>query len=311
MRKSYRKRTVKPRPTLIKSIVNDEVVDEIPGLPYEVIEEMPDYGPESFGGSDYPNAVSNEEYRQIMDWVKKPIVNKEEEKVIKDWFSMTYEEQKAQQSANVKLFYDQAEQFKKDQEKFDKKQRAKSWIQTYSGRKFSPLDPYPDAIVIIDIAHSLSMQCRFTGHTKSFYSVAQHSVLVSYICDSADALWGLLHDASEAYLTDVPRPLKRSGKFDAYLEFEKNMQNAVCTRFNLPLVEPPSVKIADTILLATEARDLMAPLHSDWVLPVQPLPFKIESVGPQEAKNMFMRRFFELTNCLDQYDHYLTYENKK
>ena len=187
------------------------------------------------------------------------------------------------------------------------------WIQTYSGRRFNPLNPYPDAIVIQDIAHALSMMCRFTGHCKKFYSVAQHSVLVSYICDSEDALWGLLHDASEAYLTDVPRPLKRSGQFEVYKKFEAQMQKAICTRFDLPLEEPPSVKKADTLLLATEARDLMSPLHPDWRNMVDPLPFKIEPWEHDKAKDMFMKRFFELFSPSDStsgYDHYLMYEDQ-
>lgn len=186
-----------------------------------------------------------------------------------------------------------------------------AWIQTYSGRRFNPTNPNPDAIVIQDIAHALSMQCRFTGHTKKFYSVAQHSVLVSYICDSGDALWGLLHDASEAYLVDVPRPLKRSGKFDSYLEFEAQMQEAICKRFGLPFKEPPSVKKADTQLLATEARDLMSPLHPDWIQRVDPLPFLIEAWDHQKAKDMFMKRFFELIGAdSTQYEHYLKYRDR-
>jgi uncharacterized protein len=187
-----------------------------------------------------------------------------------------------------------------------------SWIQTHSGRRFNPLKPNPDAIVIQDVAHALSMQCRFSGHCREFYSVAQHSVLVSYICDHKDALWGLLHDATEAYLVDVPRPLKRSGKLQGYIEIEAVMQEAVCRRFGLPFVEPPSVKIADTKLLATEARDLMSPLHSDWQQPVDPLPFKIEAWEHQKAKDMFMQRFFELTagpSAKHHYEHYLRYKN--
>ena len=185
------------------------------------------------------------------------------------------------------------------------------WIQTHSGRRFNPLKPNPNAIVIQDIAHALSMQCRFSGHCREFYSVAQHSVLVSYICNEEDALWGLLHDASEAYLVDVPRPLKRSGKFDAYIEFESVMTEAVCRRFALPFKEPPSVKKADTILLATEARDLMSPLHSDWQQPVEPLPFKIEAWDHQKAKDMFMKRFFELSvgDSKLHYEHYLRYKD--
>ena len=149
------------------------------------------------------------------------------------------------------------------------------WIQTYSGRRFNPTKPNPSAIVIQDIAHALSMQCRFSGHCREFYSVAQHCVLVSHICNSEDALWGVLHDASEAYLVDVPRPLKHSGKFQAYLEMEEVMQRAICERFGLSPVEPASVKRADKILLSTEARDLMTPLHPDWRQPAESIPFTI------------------------------------
>jgi len=170
------------------------------------------------------------------------------------------------------------------------------WIQTYTGRRFTPTNPVIEAIVLEDIAHPLSMQCRFSGHTKEFYSVAQHSVLVSYICDRADALWGLLHDASEAYLVDIPRPIKQSGKFDNYLEFEKVMQKAVCKRFGLPEEMPASVKMADDTLLMTEARDLMSPLHAGWTITGDPLPFHIKAVPQPIAKSMFIKRFWELTN---------------
>lgn len=184
----------------------------------------------------------------------------------------------------------------------------KNWIQTFTGRRFDPIDPVEGAIVIDDVAHSLSNQCRFTGHVKKFYSVAQHCVLVSYICDEKDALHGLLHDASEAYLVDIPRPLKRSGKFAAYLEMEDHLQKMIYKRFGLTIEEPAGVKRADTALLATEARDLMSPLHKDWAQPVEPLPFKIIPLPPQEAKDLFMKRFFQLTNHTGGYEHYLRYE---
>src|SRR5579885_2784587 len=86
--------------------------------------------------------------------------------------------------------------------------RHGDWIQTYCGVAFYPLDPRPEEILIEDIAHALSMLCRFTGHVKRFYSVAQHCVYVSHRCDPKDALWGLLHDAAEAYLNDISRPVK-------------------------------------------------------------------------------------------------------
>lgn len=257
-----------------------------------------DLHPDSFGGEDFPAWKDDGIYpmkRTIIASpkdVNAPIVTPEEETTIKKFLD-----------ANPQLGYEG-----KSNVLQDSPPDGESWIQTYSGRRFNPLNPYVNAIVIQDIAHALSMQCRFSGHVKKFYSVAQHSVLVSYICDSTDALWGLLHDASEAYLVDVPRPLKRSGKFNAYLEFEDKMQKAVCKRFGLPEAEPPSVKKADKILLATEARDLMGPLHPDWKQPEEPLPFRIEALSQQEAKDLFVKRFYQLINSPGGYEHYLRIE---
>lgn len=173
-----------------------------------------------------------------------------------------------------------------------------AWVQTYSGKRFTPTEPVASNILIQDIAHSLSMQCRFTSHTNFFYSVGQHSVLVSYLCDMADALEGLLHDASEAYLVDIPAPLKRSGKFDAYIGFESVMAKAVDERFGLK-PEPESVKLADKRILACEARDLMSPVRHDWIYPYEPMPLYIKPVGPAEAKQMFLKRFYELAKTLN------------
>jgi len=83
-----------------------------------------------------------------------------------------------------------------------------SWIQTYTGKCFHPREPGPDDFDIRDVAHALSLLCRFNGHCRTFYSVAEHSVRVSRICPPAAALWGLLHDLGEAYVGDLPRPLK-------------------------------------------------------------------------------------------------------
>lgn len=179
------------------------------------------------------------------------------------------------------------------------------WIQTFSGRRFNPTNPVVDAIVIQDIAHALSMQCRFTGHVRQFYSIAQHCVLVSYLCDKDDRRWGLLHDGDEAYIPDLSSPLKHSGKFDNYREYGKQLQVAICKRFGLPEKEPASVKYADTLLLATEARDLMSPLHPDWKQPMDPLPLKIEPWSPDKAEDMFTKRFYELWGHIGAYEHYL------
>src|SRR3990167_1330499 len=134
--------------------------------------------------------------------------------------------------------------------------RRGEWTQTFSGVQFWPLDPRPEEIRIEDIAHSLARQCRFAGHVKvDHYSVADHSVRVSYACDPADALWGCAHDFSEAYLVDVPRPLKRCPEFAFYREAERRMMLAICERFDLSPEEPESVRRADAVLLMTEKRD--------------------------------------------------------
>lgn len=120
-----------------------------------------------------------------------------------------------------------------------------SWLQTYTGRRIELFDPRPEQIDIEDIAHALAHECRYAGHVKEFYSVAQHSVIVSRLCEPQDALWGLLHDGAEAYLGDVVKPLKVTGAFAAFREMEMRMQLAICSRFGLPPEEPASVKRID------------------------------------------------------------------
>ncbi|MES2342292.1 MAG: phosphohydrolase [Pseudomonadota bacterium] len=181
-------------------------------------------------------------------------------------------------------------------------QRKGDWIQVASGRQFWPLDPHADEVHLDDIAHALANQCRFSGHVRHFYSVAQHSYFVSLHCDPPDALWGLLHDAAEAYLVDLPRPVKkalRASWLTLFDDMEATVMRAVCERFGLPLVQPESVDRADDLLLATEARDLMAPLHPDWHhreengYPV--LPDRIIPWSPGRAAWAFKTRFDQLT----------------
>lgn len=180
---------------------------------------------------------------------------------------------------------------------------APSAIVTYSGRVIEPLNPDPSQIDIEDIAHSLANQCRFTGHTREFYSVAQHSVLVSEVCDEEDALWGLLHDASEAYLSDIARPIKRFTDWGkGYEDVEIDLMTAVGDAFNLPdltpedygLSMPASVKKADDVLLRTEMRDLM-PMGVDATMPGEQLEEEIECWTPKDSKLRFLERYFEIT----------------
>jgi 5'-deoxynucleotidase YfbR-like HD superfamily hydrolase len=179
------------------------------------------------------------------------------------------------------------------------------WIQTYTGKKFYPLNPTTESIDVIDIAHSLSLTCRFGGHCLCFYSVAQHSVLVSQNCDERDALWGLLHDAAEAYLCDLPRPIKhelrrQSGGSESFFDhFESRLMSAICAKFGLSEKQPLSVHKADAALLTTEARDLMAPCTSEWQSNIEnshlALSKKIIPQSCDQAEVEFLRRFRKLT----------------
>jgi len=169
--------------------------------------------------------------------------------------------------------------------------RKGEWMGTFTGQQFWPLDPYPSEIDIKDIAHSLSMQCRFNGHCRSFYSVAQHSVLVSEQVSEKNALWALLHDATEAYVADVPRPLKPF--LTNYQEIEKGVMRAICDRYDLDYEMPDEVHVADSALLADEARCLMANTDK-WYLPVPGFGIDISPLEPLAAEQMFLDRFYEL-----------------
>lgn len=152
--------------------------------------------------------------------------------------------------------------------------------------------------MIDDIASSLSMQCRFTGHTQEFYSVAQHSVLVSYGVPEHLALDGLMHDAVEAYLGDVSSPLKQL--LPEYKVLEDNMYASIAVQLGYNMVLPIEVKRADIIALVTEKRDLFRyddePEVWSWLDKYTPWDQKIEPVSQKEAYQMFMDRYKELTN---------------
>ncbi len=145
---------------------------------------------------------------------------------------------------------------------FDISNAALGWMTTYTGTKFNPLKPTPEMIEIRDIAHALSLVCRWGGHTTEFYSVAQHCVCVSEICLPQDAKKGLLHDATEAYIGDMIRPLKYLKQmYKVYKTIEGRIDNAIAVKVGLDsLDKPESVQWADTVMLAAEAINLRKPV---------------------------------------------------
>ena len=170
--------------------------------------------------------------------------------------------------------------------------RVGEWLQTYTGRAFYPFDPRPEDICIEDIAHALAHLCRFGGHSREFYSVAQHSVLVSCLVPERYALAGLLHDATEAYCGDLVRSIKSWQP--GYRAMEADIYEAIRTKFDLPEELPPEVHYADNVALATEKRDLMGPAPQPWGLKHEPSPNVIVPLSPTAAKFAFERRFEEL-----------------
>ncbi|EIQ01097.1 hypothetical protein OpiT1DRAFT_05665 [Opitutaceae bacterium TAV1] len=172
------------------------------------------------------------------------------------------------------------------------------WIQTFTGRQFFPLDPDPLEIDIEDIAHALALQCRFGGHSRAFYSVAQHSVFVADMCPPHLKLTGLLHDATEAYLIDLPRPIKQA--IPEYRRIEDKLAEVIAKRFTPHPTCPiqfhhPFIKVADKIALATEARDLLGKPPAPWGDGVDPSPVHIEPWDSLKSEYEFLRRFRECT----------------
>jgi len=175
------------------------------------------------------------------------------------------------------------------------------WNQTFSGLAFDLVDPDPSMISIKDIAISLANQCRFNGHTKRFYSVAEHSLYVSRVLPRDLAFCGLMHDAAEAYVGDMTSPLKTLVL--GFSELEGRIWRTICARFSLPVELPEAVHVADTRMMITEGEFLMAPAPRPWK--IRGDRFELREIGldypgqfglpPREAHRRFLERFAELS----------------
>lgn len=170
-------------------------------------------------------------------------------------------------------------------------------MQTYTGEMFDVFSPNKEQIVLKDISHALSMLCRFGGHSRNFYSVAEHSFLIAeYFEDRREydlARAALLHDATEAYMGDVIRPLKLH--WPLYRQTEEYLQGLIFTKFNLPPEMPPEVKAADLRICNDERAAL---LHErPWTPEIDALPYldvEIHSWFPIQAEQNFMDMFWRL-----------------
>lgn len=170
------------------------------------------------------------------------------------------------------------------------------WLQLASGRQFWPTAPELDSIVIEDIAHALGNLCRFGGHAGQYYSVAEHSIHVSYLVDPQYALTALLHDASEALLgADIPRPVKMLPFMKPYRDMERRVQLYIEQKFQVSAASD-QVHHADNVMLATEAVEFMPNRPAPWqALPAAIAGFIFYCYSPDGAKQAFLDRFIYLT----------------
>lgn len=184
--------------------------------------------------------------------------------------------------------------------------KDKAYIVTYTGKQFWLLEPRLEDIDIKDIAHALAMQCRWTGHCRYHYSIAQHSYYCSVLGPENEGLERLLHDASEAYMGDMNRPLKHYTEAGpAYRRQEAVVQEAIYQRFGVGSIEPKSVHEADEAMLYAEKNQIISSEFSDKLIEGNN-PFAdaqgsskaanlvIERWAPEHAEAVFLTRFKEL-----------------
>jgi hypothetical protein len=174
--------------------------------------------------------------------------------------------------------------------------RSGDWMQTWTGRRFYPADPRPEDVDIVDVAHALAHVSRYGGHCQ-FYSVAEHSVLVSHMVPPEYALIGLLHDAPEAYIADVIRPVKRIlTRENLYFSLEQRIWEVIARRYGVAATLPEAVKVADTSICIVEQRALH-PRAQAWDFTGFPAPsgVRIRCWPPRDALRQFLRRFCDLT----------------
>lgn len=158
-------------------------------------------------------------------------------------------------------------------------------IRTFTGKYFNIVDPTLDMICIEDIAHSLSMQCRFAGHLPDFYSVAQHSLLCAAMCEAEEnKLQALLHDASEAYLLDIPKPYKHL--ISNYMQLEDKIMLLIAEKFKFQYPLTDKIKKVDSLMLELEWNVLMLANSNTKML----------CWNQKEAERNFIERFNQLTS---------------
>ena len=169
------------------------------------------------------------------------------------------------------------------------------WMQTLTGKKFYPLNPTLDSIDIIDIAGALSKMCRFGGHCNKFYSISEHCWHLSYKASPPNRLAALMHDASEAYIADIVRPIKPH--LQNYRAIEDGLMEKIAEKFDFDWPLPQEVKHLDLGILSDEREQNMTCMNVEslvWGNILPAIGVKLKFWAPPVAQEMFLERFFEL-----------------
>jgi hypothetical protein len=176
------------------------------------------------------------------------------------------------------------------------------WLETFSGRQFFFMRPTPDMIDVADIAYALGRLCRYGGHTQQFYSVAEHSVLLARWleaggCDALTVFSGLMHDATEGYLVDIPRPIKHVLR--DYRVIEDGLAMAIHDKFGVLYPLPRIVHEADSRILVDERAQAMSDSGNEWGTDgLVALGVSLQFWLPDEAPHRFLAEFARLQDAL-------------
>lgn len=165
------------------------------------------------------------------------------------------------------------------------------YIRTYTGTEFTIFNPKVEQIFIEDIAHALSHLCRYGGHCEPFYSVAQHSIAASYLVEPQNAFCALLHDATEAYLVDLPRPIKY--QIEQYRQMEDKLYLVIAEKYNLPSIIPDDVHMIDSLMIKEFEWDYFM-LKTPKEKHEKFYKLFFENKNPELVKQEFLKRFTEL-----------------
>ncbi len=166
-------------------------------------------------------------------------------------------------------------------------------ILLHSGRYFDFENLDNEILSIEDIAHGLAMTCRFGGHVNHFLSVAEHCWWISHLVPPEMALEGLLHDASESVLGDIPKPLKRI--MPQYNEMERQLEANIAKQYGIRFPYPPDIKVADSRMLVTEQEQLFDRKDTRVFFAVEVFDIKIHGWTPFVAEKQFLKRFANIT----------------